>query len=129
MAHVTRSVMEGVAFGLRDGLDLMIGAGVPAPSQVRASGGGIKSPLWRQILADILDTEIAITRTQEGAAYGAGLLASVGAGWFGTVEEACESAITTETAAEPSTAVDEYRDIHERYKTLYPALAPVFHAG
>src|SRR4029077_6351788 len=48
--HLTRAVMEGVAFGLRDGLDLMVDAGVPAPSEIRASGGGIASPVWRQIL-------------------------------------------------------------------------------
>ena len=68
---MTRAVLEGVAFGLRDGLDLMIAAGMPAPSQVRASGGGTASPLWRQILADVLQAEIATVSTAEGAAYGA----------------------------------------------------------
>jgi len=86
LRHLTRSVLEGVAFGLRDGLDLMIKAGLPAPTQIRASGGGIRSPLWRQILADILDAEIAIVQTEEGAAYGAGLLAAVGANWFPSVD-------------------------------------------
>ena len=80
--HLTRAVLEGVAFGLRDGLDLMIAAGMPAPTQIRVSGGGTASPLWRQILADVLDAEIATVDTTEGAAYGAGVLAAVGAGWF-----------------------------------------------
>ena len=69
---MTRAVLEGVAFGLRDGLDQMIAAGMPAPSQVRASGGGTASPLWRQILADVLGAELATVSTTEGAAYGAG---------------------------------------------------------
>ena len=69
--HLTRAVLEGVAFGLRDGLDLMIEAGTPAPDQIRASGGGTASPLWRQILADVLGAEIATVSTSEGAAYGA----------------------------------------------------------
>ena len=83
--HLTRAVLEGVAFGLRDGLDLMVGAGMPVPTQVRASGGGIASALWRQILADVLEAEIATVGTSEGAAYGAGLLAAVGAGWYPSV--------------------------------------------
>src|SRR6185369_849679 len=57
--HMTRAVLEGVAFGLRDGLDLMTAAGLPAPAQIRASGGGTASGLWRQILADVLGAEIA----------------------------------------------------------------------
>ena len=77
---------KGVAFGLRDGLDLMVGAGLPAPTQIRASGGGVRSALWRQILADVLEAEIATVPTEEGAAYGAALLAAVGAEWFDTVE-------------------------------------------
>ena len=74
--HLARAVLEGVAFGLRDGLDLMIAAGMPAPAQIRASGGGTASALWRQILADVLQAEIATVSTTEGAAYGAALLAA-----------------------------------------------------
>ena len=64
--HLTRAVLEGVAFGLRDGLDQMVAAGMPAPTQVRASGGGTASPLWRQILADVLDVELATVSDQRG---------------------------------------------------------------
>lgn len=129
LRHLTRSVLEGVAFGLRDGLDLMIEAGLPAPTQIRASGGGIRSPLWRQILADVLDAEIAIVQTEEGAAYGAGLLAAVGAEWFGSVEDACAATVTAETSADPSELRTIYTEAHARYRTLYPALAPTFHSG
>lgn len=125
--HMTRAVLEGVAFGLRDGLDLMMDAGVSKPDAIRASGGGIKSPLWRQILADVLDAEIDTVSTQEGAAYGAGLLAAVGAGLFETPEAATKSVVTVHPSAHPSADRDAYARAHERYRSLYPALQPVFH--
>ncbi len=127
LRHFTRAVLEGVAFGLRDGLDLMIGAGVSAPNQIRASGGGVRSVLWRQILADVLETEIATIQTEEGAAYGAGLLAAVGAEWFETVEGACAAVVMVKPPARPSDVL-LYREAHGRYRSLYPALAPTFHA-
>jgi xylulokinase len=125
--HLARAVLEGVAFGLRDGLDLMVAAGMPAPSQIRASGGGIASPLWRQILADVLGAEIATVQTQEGAAYGAGLLAAVGAGWFPTVDAAAGALVTARTAASPGPDAAAYAQAHAIYRDLYPALAPAFH--
>jgi xylulokinase len=128
LRHMTRAILEGVAFGLRDGLDLMVGAGVPKPSSIRASGGGIKSSLWRQILADVLDAEIERVATEEGAAYGAAVLASVGVGRFETADSATESMVHTEPAAGPSADKDVYPSIHERYRDLYPALKPTFQA-
>ena len=125
--HLTRAVLEGVAFGLRDGLDQMIAAGMPAPSQVRASGGGTASECWRQILADVLQAELATVSTAEGAAYGAGLLAAVGAGWFPTVEAAAEALVTATVVASPGADVARYADAHEIYRGLYPALAESFH--
>jgi len=125
--HLTRAVIEGVAFGLRDGLDLMVEAGMPAPSQIRASGGGTASPLWRQVLADVLDAEIATVSTTEGAAYGAALLAAVGSGWFPTVEAAADALVTASPVASPGADVDRYAELHTVYRGLYPALAPSFH--
>jgi xylulokinase len=124
--HLTRAVLEGVAFGLRDGLDLMVAAGMPAPRQIRASGGGTASPLWRQILADVLGAEIATVNTSEGAAYGAGLLAAVGAGWYPTVEAASTSMVTATPVAEPGPDAAPYAEAHALYRELYPALAPTF---
>jgi xylulokinase len=124
--HLTRAVLEGVAFGLRDGLDLMTGAGMPAPAQIRASGGGTASPLWRQILADVLQAEIATVSTTEGAAYGAGLLAAVGAGWFPTVEAAADAVVVATPTAAPGADAPRYAALHTRYRELYPALAPSF---
>ena len=124
--HMTRAVLEGVAFGLRDGLDLMTAAGMPAPTQIRASGGGTVSPLWRQILADVLDAEIATVDSAEGAAYGAGLLAAVGAGWFASVAEAAAATVHVTPVATPGPDVARYAEAHEWYRALYPALAPTF---
>ena len=125
--HLTRSVLEGVAFGLRDGLDLMIDAGLPAPDQIRASGGGTVSPLWRQILADVLGAEIATVSTSEGAAYGAGILAAVGAGWYPNVEAASGALVTATPVAAPGPDSTAYAEAHAIYRELYPALAPTFH--
>ena len=127
--HLARAVLEGVAYGLRDGLDLMIAAGMPAPSQIRVSGGGTASPLWRQILADVLDTELATVSTTEGAAYGAALLAAVASGWFASVDEAASQLVTVTPAATPGPDTERYAQGHARYQALYPALAPHFHGG
>jgi len=125
--HLVRAVLEGVAYGLRDGLDLMLAAGVPAPDQIRASGGGTASRLWVQILADVLDAEIATVDTAEGAAYGAAVLAAVGVGWHPRVEDACALWITATAAAAPGPDAATYAEGHQAYRELYPALAPVFH--
>jgi len=100
--HLTRAVLEGVAFGLRDGLDLMLAAGMPRPAQIRASGGGLASELWRQILADVLEAELVTTSTTEGAAFGAAVLAATGAGWYGDVASAARSLVRTSPAASPT---------------------------
>ena len=125
--HLTRAVIEGVAFGLRDGLDLMIAAGMPAPTTIRASGGGIASPVWRGVLADVLEAEIATVETTEGAAFGAALLAAVGAGWFPSVGEATTALAIATPAASPGPDRAAYAEAHARYRGLYPALAPTFH--
>ena len=123
--HLTRAVLEGVAFGLRDGLDQMVTAGLPAPSQIRASGGGTASPVWRQILP--LGAEIATVSTTEGAAFGAGLLGAVGVGWYRTVQDATGAMVHATPVAAPGADRGGYERAHERYRELYPALAPAFH--
>jgi xylulokinase len=124
--HLTRAVLEGVAFGLRDGLDLMTDAGMPAPGQFRVSGGGTASSTWRQILADVLGAELATVNTAEGAAYGAALLAAVGAGWFATVESAAEALVTATPMASPGPAEPVYAERHALYRELYPALKGLY---
>ena len=125
-SHLTRAVLEGVSFGLRDSLELMRALGVPL-GQVRASGGGARSALWRQILADVFDAEIATVNVTEGAAYGAALLAGVGAGVYRDVESACKVVQTT-GRTQPGAARTVYADYYPRYRALYPALQPEFEA-
>jgi xylulokinase len=128
LRHMTRAVLEGVAFGLRDGLDLMVAAGVPKPAAIRASGGGTRSELWRQILADVLEADLETVATEEGAAFGAGILASVGAGHFDDVGAAVASIVETRVVATPSEHVGTYSQAHARYGELYPALRHTFHS-
>jgi xylulokinase len=125
--HLTRAVLEGVTFGLRDSLELMRGLGVPL-SQVRASGGGARSALWRQILADVFGTEIVTVNVTEGAAYGAALLAAVGAGVYPDVSSACEAVIRITGSTQPGPATAVYADYYPRYRALYPILKPEFEA-
>jgi len=126
-AHLTRAVLEGVTYGLLDSLELMRGLGLSI-EQVRASGGGARSSLWCQILADVFNTEIVTVKVTEGAAYGAALLAGVGAGVYRSVAEACEVAIRLTGRTNPGPAVSVYADYYPRYRALYPALAPEFTA-
>ncbi|MGD8586798.1 MAG: xylulokinase [Chloroflexota bacterium] len=128
-AHITRSVLEGVAFGIKDSFNLIQASGLGAIEQVRISGGGAKSPLWRQIMADVLGAELVTVNTTEGAAYGAALLAGVGAGLYNSVAEACQAmiAITGRTTPDAG-ATAAYGPYYERYRALYPALAPEFWA-
>ena len=104
----------------------MVGAGIAPPSQVRASGGGIVSPLWRQILADVCESEIVLTNVTEGAAFGAALLAGVGAGLYDSVAGACAATIRITDRVEPGPAAAVYADYYPIYQALYPALAPQF---
>ncbi|MGZ8567469.1 MAG: xylulokinase, partial [Actinomycetota bacterium] len=100
--HMTRSVLEGVAFGLRDSLELMRSVGVGGFEEIRATGGGSRSPLWRRILADVLETTVVTTTTSEGAAQGAAMLAAVGVGWFPTVQDTCREVVVLGERVGPS---------------------------
>jgi xylulokinase len=120
-------VLEGVAFGLRDALELMRAAGLAAPEEIRVTGGGSRSRLWRQILADVLGAPVLTTSTAEGAAQGAAMLAAVGCGRFADVPAACRDLVELGDPIVPSPAAATYDGAYERYRELYPALAPTFH--
>jgi xylulokinase len=125
--HMTRAVLEGVAFGLRDSMELIRSAG--PITQVRVAGGGAKSALWRQILADVMNVELVTVNTTEGAAYGAALLAGVGAGRWASVAESCAATIRSVEQTAPIAAnVSVYERAYGHYRSLYPALSPLFHA-
>jgi xylulokinase len=129
LPHLSRAVLEGVSFGLRDSFELIKSGGGAAITQVRVSGGGAKSQLWRQILADIMNAELVTVNTTEGAAYGAALLAGVGAGVWPDVDSACRRTIHVTGSTQPNAAaVAEYERWYGIYRGLYPALKPTFDA-
>ena len=126
-AHMTRAVLEGVAFGLKDSFTLIQNAGLGTITQVRASGGGTKGALWRQILASVLEAELVTVNTTEGAAYGAALLAGVGASAWSDVVSACKASVKiTGSTQSDALQVDAYQKTYPLYQELYPALKPSF---
>ncbi|MGF1484991.1 MAG: xylulokinase [Opitutales bacterium] len=124
-AHLTRAVLEGVTYGLRDSLELMRELGV-RPSKVIASGGGARSPFWRHLLANIFQVDIATVNVTEGAAYGACLLAGVGADVYPSVQEACKRTISESPASTPEGDALIYEDYYKHYRALYPLLKDEF---
>jgi len=128
-AHLTRAVLEGVAFGFKDMFSLMQDVGLGEIDEVRVSGGGAKSNLWRQILADVLESELVTVNTTEGAAYGAALLAGVAAGVWPNVDRACAQTIRVSDRVTPSeTNTARYAEMYRQYQSLYPALRTVSHS-
>jgi xylulokinase len=124
-ADLIRSLIEGVSYSQRDGLDIIESLGIAIQS-VRASGGGANSPFWRQILADIFDKPVVTLASQEGSAFGAALLALVGTGEYGSVPEVCAAVIEERETVLPrpaETAV--YATGHRTYQSLYPAIRAV----
>lgn len=120
--HMTKAVLEGVSFGLRDSLEILKDIKVPI-NEVRVIGGGAKSPLWKQILADIFDVEIQEINTNQGGALGAAILAAVGAGHFKNVEEGCDTMIRVTNVVKPIREnVDAYNIKYPKYVALYEAL-------
>jgi xylulokinase len=127
-AHMIRAILEGVAYSLRDGLEIFQEMGVPS-SQIRASGGGGRSLLWRQIQADIFNREMVTINTTEGSAYGAALLAAAGTGGFRSVEEACRACIRVTERCQPvGERVRMYDDYYAVYRGLYTRLRDSFRA-
>lgn len=123
-----RAVMEGVSYSLRDCLGVLNEMGVN-PEQMLACGGGGKSPLWRQMLADVFNCPVATTVNTEGPALGVAILAGVGAGLYKSVPEACHAMIHVNPAQEPIPEnVPQYAKVYEVYRMLYPANKDVFKA-
>ncbi len=124
-AHVVRAIMEGVAFSLRDTFEIFREMSVPVET-IRLGGGGARSHVWRQIQADVYGRAVETVAAEEGAAYGAGLLAGVGAGAWTTVDEACAAVVRTRDRVEPNTEdAATLAKLYEAFRALYPALRPV----
>ena len=125
-ADLIRSILEGVSYSQKDCLDIVEELGVPVES-VRASGGGARSPFWRQILADVFRKRVSMLSSQEGSAYGAALLAMTGTCEFSSVTEACSATISESASVDPREREARiYANGHMIYKALYPALRPIY---
>jgi xylulokinase len=119
---LTRAVLEGVAFALRDALDLTLALGVPV-ERGRVSGGGSRSDLWLQICASVLEAPLERVAVDEGAAFGAALLGGVAGGAFSGAEEAVAACVRPRETVDPvSDWIDRYAEARERFRALYPAL-------
>jgi xylulokinase len=124
---MTRAVLEGVAFSMRDCFGLLGEAGLGAIGEVRVAGGGAKSALWRKICASVLGVDLVTVNSTEGGAFGAALLAGVAAGAWADVPSACSAtiAITGRDTPEPAWRA-AYDRLYPEYRGLYPALKPTF---
>jgi xylulokinase len=124
---MARAVMEGVTYSLRDGLEIMRELGLPL-GEVRATGGGGKSALWRQMQADIYGAEVATLVAEEGPAYGAALLAGVGAGLFADVYDAVDRCVVVGNVTRPDPGAQErYAQVYAIYHDLYGKLRENMH--
>ncbi len=126
--HMARAVMEGVAFSLRECLSIVQDLKVPVKEN-RISGGGAKSPLWRQILADVFGHAVHSTNAEQGPAFGVALLAAVGDGKYASIVEACEATIHNVDSVKPRASVKKKYDASfELYRQFYPLLRSGFQA-
>ena len=126
--HLVRSVMEGITFALRDSIEIMRELGTDV-RQVRSTGGGGKSLFWRQMLADVFNTEVVTVNSGEGPAFGAAILAGVGVGLYRSVEDASDDLIQVVSSTQPNKEnTGRYEDCYGVFRSLYPALKNSFKA-
>ncbi len=124
--HIVRAVMEGVAYSLKDTFTIFDEMQIPVTS-IRLGGGGARSPLWRQIQADVYAHEVEIVAAEEGAAYGAAILAGVGVGAWSSVDEACDKVVRVASRVAPNPAASStMQRSYGTYRKIYPALRQVF---
>ncbi len=123
---MTLAVLEGVAFGLRDSLEVARSLGITIDSS-RICGGGAKSPLWRQIIAAVMNVKLEIIESEEGPGYGAAILAAVGCGTYDSVEHACAKLVKVIDTVEPDPElVQKYEEKYQKFKQLYPIMKDWF---
>lgn len=124
--EMTQAVLEGVVFGLRDSLEVARSLGIPI-ERTKICGGGAKSPLWKKMVANIMNLKVDVIESEEGPALGGAILAAVGCGEYGTVEEAAERLVKVVETVEPDPElVEKYEKCYQKFRKIYPALKPVF---
>jgi len=124
--HLVRSIVEGITFGLRDCLEVVKSQAV-RPTEIRVTGGGARSGFWRQVLADVFATPIAVLESEEGPALGGAILAAVGAGEYSDIQQACRRMIKVREKVRPKKKnVEAYDEIYEHFRTLYPTLKQAY---
>lgn len=128
-AHLIRAILEGVAYSLKDTFTIFADIHVPV-ERIRLGGGGARSPLWQQIQADVYAHDVEILKAEEGAAYGAAILAGVGAKCWSGVDEACDSTVAVARCLSPNKdAAEKMQRGYQTYRRIYPALHAIFAAA
>jgi xylulokinase len=124
--HMVRSIMEGVTYGMRDSLEIISNLGLDV-GQITATGGGARSALWRQMQADIYGAEVVTINIAEGPAFGAAIMAGVGAEVYSSIEEATGEIVKVTSSIQPMEYnLKVYEEYYQIYRSLYPALKPEF---
>ena len=125
-ADMTQAVLEGVAFGLRDSLEVARSQGIVVEKS-KICGGGAKSPLWKKMIAAILNLKLEIIESEEGPGYGGAILAAVGCGEYASVKEACDKLVKVVDSVEPDKVlVEKYEKRYQEFKKLYPTVKNLF---
>jgi xylulokinase len=123
---MTQAVLEGVAYALRDSLEVARSLGVEI-SRTKICGGGAKSPLWKRMIANILNVKVDVPAIEEGPAMGGAMLAMVACGEFASVEEAAARLVKTVETIEPEPElVEKYEKGYQKFRQIYPACKPLF---
>lgn len=124
--EMTQAVLEGVAFGLRDSLEVARKLGIQI-ERTKICGGGAKSPLWKKIIANVMDLKVDVIESEEGPGYGGAILAAVGCGSYASVEEAAEKLVKIVETVEPEgELVNKYEERYQKFRKIYPAVKELF---
>ena len=125
-ADLVQAVLEGVSFAIRDSFEVAKSLGIPL-SHSMLCGGGAKSPLWRRILANILNIRLEIPQTEEGPGYGGAMLAMVGCGKYESVSDICSQLVRVKETIEPDPEIAaRYETRYQQFKRIYPTMKPLF---
>ena len=124
--EMTQAVLEGVAFGLRDSLEVARSLGIKI-ERTKICGGGAKSPLWKKIIANVMNLKVDVIESEEGPGYGGAMLAAVGCGEYDSVQEAADQLVKVVDTVEPDAKlVAKYEAKYQQFREIYPALKGVF---